>query len=959
MNRITNRTLRGLRILLALALAWTAVPAAAQTTTGTLRGVVKDETGAALPGVTVEAVNDASGLTRSAVSGPDGFYNISVTPGTYSVKASLEGLGADSKNVVVLLGQTQGLDFLLSLRAAEAVTVTATAPVIETRQSEIATNVTEQQLRTLPQDNRNFLNFANLAPGVRTATDEEHKEVLGGALPGFNTNVFIDGTSYKNDVLNGGVVGQDSSRGNPFPQNAVQEFRVVTQNFKAEYEKSSSAIITAVTKSGGNTFHGDGFADYQAKGLVATNECDLMRNRCSSDPNPDFVKPDYTRWQAGVSLGGPIIQDKLHFFGSWEYNTQNRNNAVSPGAQIDLVPEPTRTELLSLTGVAASPFKSNLAFSKISWQATSADVVDFTGFYRHENEVKDVGGQRAFQAGTDIKNGVWNVQARNSWLSTSFLNETIVGYQDYKWNPSPVEAGIVGQDFQNALYIGSTQNLQNFNQKRFSVRNDFTLLDIRAAGDHVVKVGVIYSHNKYDVQKQFFGIPIYRYRSDIPAGSPYAFPFEAQFGFGNPDLSITNNQFGTYLQDDWTINPQLTVNIGLRWDVESNGLNNKYVTPALVVSELSDRYSSDFFTNGNDRPAYKNSFQPRIGFAYDLSKKGTTVFFGGYGRYTDRVEYNALLDEQFRLQYTTLTFRFSADGQPRDGNPTLMWDDSYLTAAGLQTIIDSPARPNPEVFLVNNNTKPPVSDQFTGGIRQQLGPIGVSLSYAGVRSKNGFTWIFGNRRADGGCCESVSPFFSNVLLADPTKRAWYDAGFLQVDKAYTASSKWGATLAYTYGRATANGGDFFTLDWVDVSASPRRRAPQDERHRVVVSGIVGLPWDVTLSTLVQIGTGTPFNVFDATDGFGPNQFKVRLGGGQPEGTLPFQQWDVSLQKQFYFTQAAYVGVRAGVFNVTNHKNFGCFEGFIPPAGETNPNFGKPDCLITQPRRLQVGLNVGF
>ncbi len=424
MTRWTDRTLPGFRILLALAIAWMAVPAAAQTTTGTLRGVVRDDSGAALPGVTVEAVNAESGMTRSAVTGPDGFYNISVPPGTYAVKASLEGLGVDTKNVVVLLGQTQGLDFLLSVRTTQDVTVTAAAPVIETRQSEISTNVTEEQLRVLPQDNRNFLNFANLAPGVRTATDENNKEIQGGAVPGFNTNVFIDGSSYKNDILNGGVVGQDSSRGNPFPQNAVQEFRVVTQNFKAEYEKSSSTIITAVTKSGGNTLHGDGFADYQDKGLVATNECDLMRNRCSGDPNPDFEKPDYSRWQAGVSIGGPIMQDKLHFFGSWEYNNQNRNVVVTPGAQIDQVPEPTRTELLSLTGIVGSPFNSNLAFGKINWQASSSDVVDFTGFYRHENEVKDTGGERAFEAGTDIINGVWNVQAKNSYLSQSSMLES-------------------------------------------------------------------------------------------------------------------------------------------------------------------------------------------------------------------------------------------------------------------------------------------------------------------------------------------------------------------------------------------------------------------------------------------------------------------------------------------------------------------------------------------------------
>jgi hypothetical protein len=940
---------------------FTALPAAAQTTTGTLRGSVNDEGGNGLPGVTVEATNDASGTTRVAVTGPDGFYNLSVTPGDYTVKATLQNVGAETKKVVVLLGQTQGLDFLLSVRASQEVTVTAAAPIVETKQSEIATNVTEQQLRVLPQDNRNFLNFANLAPGVRTSTDENNKEVLGGAIPGFNTNVFIDGTSYKNDVLNGGVVGQDSSRGNPFPQNAVQEFRVVTQNFKAEYEKSSSVIITAITKSGGNDLHGEGFVDYQDKGLVATNICDELANRCAGEPKPGFTKPDYTRWQAGVSIGGPIIQDKLHFFGSWEYNDQNRNQVVSLGDRADLLPEPVRTQLTSFTGNVADPFKSNLAFGKISWQADTSDVVDFNGFYRHENEVKDVGQQRAFEAGTDIINAVWNVQAKNAWLTSKFLNETIVGYQDYRWNPSPVVAGLVGQDYQGALRIGSTDNLQNFNQKRFSVRDDFTLLDLHAFGDHVVKVGAVFSHNKYDVQKQFNGIPIYRYRSDIPADSPFAFPFEAAFGFGNPDLSTTNNQFGIYLQDDWTVTPQLTINVGLRWDYESNGLDNGYVTPALVRQELGGLFSPDYFADGSNRPTYKNAYQPRIGFAYDLSKKGTTVFFGGYGRYVDRVEYNAILDEQFRLQYTTLTFRFSADGLPRDGQPTIIWNDSFGTAAGLQGIIDSGTGPKPEVFLINNNTKPPYSDQYTAGIRQQIGMIGLSVSYAGVRSRNGYTWIYGNRNPDGSCCQQLAPDFGNVLLSSATKRAWYDALFIQAQKAYTASSRWGATLAYTYGHATANGGDFFTLDYLDPDHSPRHRAPQDERHRVVLSGIVGLPWDVQLSTLLQLGTGVGFTIQDSRLGFGFNQQKILLNEGFQDGTLPFQQWDVALQKNFYVTSAAYVGARAGVFNVTNHNNYGCFDGFIAPLTDAHPNanFGTPGCLITQPRRFQFGLQVGF
>ena len=125
--------------------------------------------------------------------------------------------------------------------------------LVEVKTAEVATNVTQEQIQYLPQSTRNFLNFAALAPGVRINDDEFRKELRAGALSSSATNVFIDGVSYKNDVIQGGVVGQDASRGNPFPQNAVQEFQVLTQNYKAEYEKASSAVITAVTKSGGNT----------------------------------------------------------------------------------------------------------------------------------------------------------------------------------------------------------------------------------------------------------------------------------------------------------------------------------------------------------------------------------------------------------------------------------------------------------------------------------------------------------------------------------------------------------------------------------------------------------------------------------------------------------------------------------------------------------------------------------
>lgn len=953
-RRMVRRVGRRLPAILILGALWLSGVARAQTTTGTLRGTVKDETGAVLPGVTVEAVNDDTGFRLQMTTGTDGFYNLSLSPGPYTLTATLPSFTTGTKKTRVLVGQTQGLDFELKLaaRAAEAITVTGEAPVIETKSNEIATNVTEQQLRQLPQDNRNFLSFAALAPGVRYNDTPLSKTVTAGATESNNVNVFIDGTSYKNDVLTGGISGQDTSRGNPFPQNAVQEFRVVSQNFKAEYEKSSSAIITAVTKSGGNDFHGDGFGEYQNKSLVADDDCtDTVTGRCGAAHTPTHQKPDYTRWQAGVDLGGPIIKDSLHFFGSWEYNNQNRANSVAAGSQINLVPEPQRDVLLAQQGTFTSPFRSNLAFGKISWQAASSDVVDASGFYRKEHEIRDFGAQTAVSAGNDIENGVWNAQVKNTLASSSYLSETTASYNVYRWNPRPVNPDLIGEQFDQALTIGGGSNHQDFNQKRFTVREDFSLLNLKGLGDHVVKSGAYVNVNKYEVRKYQHDNPIFEFSSSIGG---FSFPFQAFYGFGNPDISAHNNQYGVYVQDDWTVNPRLTVNVGIRWDYETDQLNNNYVTPAKVVSELQGKVPPNYFTDGTQRPNYTHEFQPRVGFSYDVSGKGTTVLFGGYGRYYDRDTYNYLLDEKYRLQYEVLQFLFSADGLPRNGVPTIKWDPSFLSVAGLQGLIAKGIGPKPQVFLINNNTTPPVTDEFSAGVRQQIGQVGISLSYAGSRSRNGYTYIWNNFP----CCQHPAPDFAEILISDADKRGWYDALLLSVNKPYTVASHWGMGLAYTYSHATGTGGDLFSLDYVNVAAYPRHRTQFDERHRIVLSGIAGLPWDTRLSAFITLGTGTGFTIVNG-DFFGPGLSQVLLYTGTQHGTFPYQSVDLQLQKDFPIGPAQ-VGVIVGVFNLTNHDNIdpGSIDGFIPKNG-TNANFGTGGALLTLPRRLQFGLNVGF
>src|SRR3954453_1647111 len=318
---------RILRSLLLLLLAGAlAVPALAQTSTATIRGKVTNDQSAALAGAQVTAVGTTSGFVLTVKAGPDGAFTLgNLTPGEYIITVAASGFEERSQTVTVLVGQSLNVTFVMTPTAVSNESITVVGEqAVDLRTSEASTNVTPHQRENLPQDDRNFLNFATMAPGVRLSNDPLRKTISSDAQPAEQTNVFIDGISFKNDVLQGGLVGQDSSRGNPFPQNAVQEFRVITQNYSAQYEKASSAIITAVTKSGGNDFKGQVFEFYQPKNWVAP----LPKNFQFSSLT---TNKDYQRSQPGLSFGGPIIQDKLHFFLSYEGVNEHATTAVGIG----------------------------------------------------------------------------------------------------------------------------------------------------------------------------------------------------------------------------------------------------------------------------------------------------------------------------------------------------------------------------------------------------------------------------------------------------------------------------------------------------------------------------------------------------------------------------------------------------------------------------------------------------
>src|SRR5437867_12770493 len=315
-------------------------PASAQTSTGSIRGYVTDSGGAPIAGARVSAVNTQTSAVREVTTQSNGFYAIlGLVPAEYEVTARQIAMAAQKIRVRVLIGEVFPLDLKLAATAIQVAGVTVVAAAgVEMRTSEIATNVTQQQIERLPTASRNFLDLAALAPGVTISDDRINsvsRTFTAGGQSANTVNIFVDGTSLKNDLTGGGVTGQDASKGNPFPRSAIQEYRVISQNFKAEYQKASSAIITATTKSGGNVWTGNAYFSYQNKDLVALDTFQVVAKHVADSianktGNPStFNKPDYSRSLVGVRVGGPLITDCWHMLGYYDGNYQNRANLVN------------------------------------------------------------------------------------------------------------------------------------------------------------------------------------------------------------------------------------------------------------------------------------------------------------------------------------------------------------------------------------------------------------------------------------------------------------------------------------------------------------------------------------------------------------------------------------------------------------------------------------------------------
>jgi len=944
---------------------------AAQTSTGSIRGTVADSAGAPLGGAEVVARNVSTGVQRSAATSQRGFYSLGgLTPATYELTVRRIGHAPVGRSVQLQVGQVLTLDFRLTPTTVELEElVVQTAPVAETQTSEVATNVTQQQIQSLPSGSRNFLDLAVLAPSVRVNADRINgtgKTFAAGASPAENINVFVDGKSLKNDIINGGVIGQDASRGNPFPRNAVQEFRIITNNFKAEYQKSSSAIITAVTKSGGNEWGGSVFGGWQNKSLVALDT--FQRRDKAADPS-GFTEPDYSRVLLGGNVGGPLIRDRLFLFAAYEGNFQNRQGVTRFGGDPAIWPD----AITALEGErATAPFRQHLGFAKLTYSLSQQQQLEFAGNLRIERDRRSFGGlfstpDRSVSVAENFRQNIADGSVKHSYFGNNWTNEALAYYQWYQWNPIPLNPDDVGIEYLGIGRIGGRDSEQNLIQKRLSFRDDWTYSGFQWAGSHVIKLGANADFLRYNLTKDIFGNPVFRF-SDA---NGFAFPVEAEYGAGNPLVSGTNNQFGIYAQDDWSPTSRLTINAGIRWDYETGMSDKNFVTPAAVrdsILLLRDSFFIDvdparYLTDGDDREAFTGAFQPRLGFSYALDEDRRTTIFAAGGIFYDRLSFNTFVDETYRRQHPQYLFRFSADGSVPG---TIAWDPALMSKRGLDSILALGTAGTQEVFLVPNDLKPPKTYQWNVGVRQLIGTVLASVAYTGARGRNGYSYEWAQltlNPATNDCCLSIStPAYRNILVGNNEVRNWYDALEFRVDRSYRTGENsvgWGAGIAYTLSWADQEGIDLFSFPQVRIGFNTKHPINDDQRHRIVANWVVDVPFafGVQFSGLATFASGKPFNRIQFIPlPAGGNQ-RVLLG--RDRGPW-FQTVDLRLRKDLPGFGGTRLGVTADLFNVFNRDNLGNFDDVaISPGGVPNPSFGNAREVVSDPRRFQLGIQYDF
>jgi hypothetical protein len=818
--------------------AWIAVASStAYAQNAQVIGAVKDSSGGVIPGATVTARNVDTGLTRIEVTDGLGEYRLpSLPPGRYAVSSELSGFSTETRpDIILIIDQTAIINFSLKpATLSETVTVTGESPIVDVTRSDVSTSVSTQQIQDLPVASRRWIDLAMLTPG--TSQDN-----IRGFFYRGNVNLGAGTREYSNGFVVDGVNNTWAEMGEPrqnFAMDAIQEFKVSTSTYKAEYGLATGGVVSVVTKSGTNQLHGSGLLFFRDAKITAKEFFQT-------------TKPDYRRYQYGGTIGGPIVKDRTHYFFAYEGTRENQFLTVNAGG---LWPQ--------YEGTFKSAQERWTYNVKVNHQMSASQSLFFR--YGAEDEYRPIittGGRTAPSASFDF------AVPRNSAVvgHSSILNDRAVNdirfqyaYAKYEVSPPYSHGDYAPADFAARLplctpvftypsiTVGGCGNAQMGPESRWQIKDDFSYLMRAFGGTHQWKAGFDFSYIPFEGDNTNSPLGSWTFPRDVPYDANDRSTWPTLYTNSLPTYAnIPVKVYAGYLQDDWKAASGLTFNLGIRYDLQRGSFNED--VPGLLA-KIQDKLGRDgsfpfdvsIFPQPRAARGDRNNFGPRFGVAWDPANNGVMNLHAAYGLFYDNMRTLQNFNELTWPQAKAITIQNPTYPDPFGGRSR----DTFL----------SPSTP-PTVTVGSNAQINMYAHQYNVGVNRLLTrEIALSADFTTVLR-------YGDRDSveinipDQVTRQRPFPAFVRVNFWQPTADNFYKALLLKAEK--RMSNHYQALVSYTLSKSDD---DTFTSVLSDHYGYTKVRRPgvADRRHRIVASGIVALPFDMQLSAIGDFRSSLPF-----------------------------------------------------------------------------------------------------